>query len=86
MLKAYIHRQKAKRFSFSPVTFHRNERFQIVERYDIIMIQEIRNKDGTAIEELVARVNDHSLYHYGSVVIPRTRRTSSKKQYGYIYR
>jgi len=59
---------------------------QIVQRYDILMIQEIRDKAQTALPELVADVNKVSSVHYGFVVSPRTGRSSSKEQYGYIFR
>jgi len=59
---------------------------QIVQRYDILMIQEIRDKAQTALPELVADVNKVSTVQYDFVVSPRTGRTSSKEQYGYIFR
>ena len=34
--------------------------FQIVQRYDILLIQEIRDKDGTVIDTLVDAVNTES--------------------------
>ncbi|XP_078485040.1 deoxyribonuclease-1 [Ciona intestinalis] len=59
---------------------------KIVQRYDVIMIQEIRDSAGTALPELVTDVNAVSSVPYSYVVSPRTGRTSSKEQYGYIYR
>jgi len=59
---------------------------QIVQRYDILMIQEIRDSAQTALPELVDNVNRASSVEYGFVVSPRTGRSSSKEQYGYIYR
>lgn len=59
---------------------------QIVQRYDILMIQEIRDSAQTALPELVDNVNRASSVQYDFVVSPRTGRSSSKEQYGYIYR
>merc|ERR1712126_775118 len=59
---------------------------QIVQRYDILMIQEIRDSAQTALPELVETVNRASSMQYDFVVSPRTGRSSSKEQYGYIYR
>uniref|UniRef100_H2YIL1 Endonuclease/exonuclease/phosphatase domain-containing protein n=1 Tax=Ciona savignyi TaxID=51511 RepID=H2YIL1_CIOSA len=59
---------------------------EIVQRYDILMIQEIRDSAGTALPELVDDVNAVSSVPYDFVVSPRTGRTSSKEQYGYIFR
>lgn len=58
----------------------------IVERYDVLMIQEIRDSKQTAFPELVGLVNDHSPHQFKYVTSGRTGRTSSKEQYGYIYR
>ena len=57
-----------------------------MQRYDILMIQEIRDSAQTALPELVEKVNQASVWQYGFVVSPRTGRSSSKEQYGYIYR
>ncbi|ETA67814.1 metal-dependent hydrolase [Methanolobus tindarius DSM 2278] len=56
----------------------------IVRTYDVIAIQEIRDKSQTALPELVDLVNsDGSEYDY--VVSERLGRTTSKEQYAYIY-
>ncbi|SFM49703.1 endonuclease/exonuclease/phosphatase family protein [Methanolobus profundi] len=56
----------------------------IVRTYDIVAIQEIRDKSETALPELVELVNsDGSSYDY--VVSERLGRTTSKEQYAYIY-
>lgn len=56
----------------------------VIRTYDIIGIQEIRDKSQTAFPELVDLVNsDGSAYEY--VVSERLGRTSSKEQYAYIY-
>jgi endonuclease/exonuclease/phosphatase family metal-dependent hydrolase len=56
----------------------------IIRTYDIVAIQEIRDKDQTALPKLVNLVNsDGSQYVY--IVGPRLGRTASKEQYAYIY-
>ncbi|CAK8678616.1 unnamed protein product [Clavelina lepadiformis] len=59
---------------------------KMVLRYDILMIQEIRDSTQTALPELVDKVNQLSWIRYNFVVSKRSGRTSSKEQYGYIYR
>ena len=61
-----------------------------VQHYDIIGIQEIRDRNGTALPALVELVNsgvDESGEHYAYdyVVSDRLGRSSSKEQYAYIY-
>ena len=56
----------------------------IVRTYDIIAIQEIRDKSQTALPALVDLANsDGSQYDY--VVSERLGRTTSKEQYAYIF-
>jgi len=56
----------------------------IICRYDIIAIQEIRDSSGTAIEDLMGDVKEKNpSYEY--VIGERLGRTSSKEQYAYIY-
>jgi len=56
----------------------------IIRTYDIMAIQEIRDKSQTALPELVELVNsDGSNYEF--VVSERLGRTSSKEQYAYVY-
>lgn len=61
---------------------------KIVRRYDIILIQEIVDVSGKAIEELTERVNtglrDQSSYKL--IVSPRLGRTKSKEQYAFLYK
>ena len=59
---------------------------QVVQRYDILMIQEIRDSAQTAFPELVDLVNRASKNSYAFVTSGRTGRSSNKEQYGYIYR
>ena len=58
---------------------------QIIRRFDVVAIEEIRDKSGTAIKKLEARV-DALGDDYSLVVGPRLGRTSSKEQYAFIYR
>ncbi|XP_071479326.1 deoxyribonuclease-1-like [Diadema antillarum] len=59
---------------------------KIISRYDLVLIQEIRDSAGTAIVELLDKVNDHSSNTYAMDIGPRVGRTSSKEQYAYFYR
>jgi len=57
---------------------------KIIRTYDVLAIQEIRDKSQTALPALVDTVNsDNSQYDY--VVGERLGRTTSKEQYAYIY-
>lgn len=60
-----------------------------IRNYDIIGIQEIRDKNGTALPALVDLVNngtdDTGAYAYDYVVSDRLGRSTSKEQYAYIY-
>lgn len=57
----------------------------IIARFDVVAIQEIRDKSGTAIKALEKRVDDLG-GDYALIIGPRLGRTSSKEQYAYIYR
>ena len=54
---------------------------QIMKDYDIIVVQEIRDASGTAFPKLCSLMPG-----YGCAVSERTGRTSSKEQYGIIYK
>jgi deoxyribonuclease-1-like protein len=56
----------------------------IIRRYNIVAIQEIRDAAGTAILTLRDKVNEDGAV-YEVVVGPRVGRTSSKEQYAFIY-
>lgn len=58
----------------------------IVRRYDLILIQEIRDISETAIHELLNLVNNSGGEQYALILGPRAGRTSSKEQYAYIYK
>jgi len=57
---------------------------KIIHTYDVVAIQEIRNKDQTALPQLVDLVNSNGS-QYGYVVGPRLGRSASKEQYAYIF-
>lgn len=57
----------------------------IIAQYDVIAIQEIRDKTGTAIKELEAAVDDLG-QDYSCIVGPRLGRTFSKEQYAIFFR
>lgn len=58
-----------------------------ISRYDIVLIQEIRDSSGEAIVELMDRVNAANPgSEFSMKLSPRLGRTSSKEQYAYLYR
>jgi len=62
---------------------------QIVCRYDLILIQEIRDSTGDAINELLRSVNrvvSKNGHQYGMALSGRLGRTHSKEQYAFLYR
>jgi len=59
----------------------------VISRYDILLIQEIRDSSGEAIEELLTRVNEKNPGKTFSMEIsPRLGRTTSKEEYAFLYR
>ena len=56
----------------------------IITQFDIVAIQEIRDKSGTAIIKL-ENLLDATGTDYNIIIGPRLGRTSSKEQYAYIY-
>lgn len=59
----------------------------IVSKYDIILIQEIRDSSGESIVQLVDLVNAKNRgSEFSMKLSPRLGRTSSKEQYAYLYR
>jgi len=57
---------------------------QVVRRFDVVAIQEIRSKDTTVLPRFVELINaDGRQYDY--VIGPRLGRTSSKEQYAFIF-
>ncbi|KAL9950212.1 hypothetical protein ACROYT_G042687 [Oculina patagonica] len=60
---------------------------KIILRYDVILIQEIRDASGKAIQQLLSLVNKYSTKGlYKITISPRLGRTSSKEQYAFLYR
>jgi len=58
----------------------------ILGRYDIVLIQEIRDASETAIHELLSQLNAKHNGAYELLLAPRAGRTSSKEQYAFIYK
>ena len=56
----------------------------IITQFDIVAIQEIRDKSGTAITRL-ENLLDATGTDYNYIIGPRLGRSSSKEQYAYIY-
>ena len=57
----------------------------IISQFDVVAIQEIRDKSGTAIVKL-ENMMDATGTNYDYVIGQRLGRTSSKEQYAYMYR
>ena len=57
---------------------------KIIRTYDVVAIQEIRDKDQTALPKLVNLTNTNDS-DYVYIVSERLGRTTSKEQYAYIY-
>ena len=60
---------------------------KILNRYDMVVIQEVRDLSGNSIDTLYDYVNDDSsnTRNYSKVVSNRLGSTSSKEQYLYLY-
>ena len=57
---------------------------QVVRKFDVIAIQELRSKDENVVPRFVELINAEGR-HYDYAVGPRLGRTSSKEQYVFIY-
>lgn len=57
---------------------------QVVRRFDVVAIQELRSKDDGVVPRFVQRINSTGR-RYDYVVGPRLGRTSSKEQYVYVF-
>ncbi len=57
---------------------------EIVRRFDVVAIQEIRAKDQTVIPQFLDLVNSNGA-QYDYVIGERLGRTSSKEQYAYVF-
>lgn len=58
----------------------------IIRRYDLIIIQEVRDKSEQAIYDLQAALNQAGYPQYALLLSPRAGRYSYKEQYAYLYR
>jgi endonuclease/exonuclease/phosphatase family metal-dependent hydrolase len=63
-----------------------NELIKIIKRYDILMIQEIRDASQTSIYDLQTQLNNSTTDDYDIIVSTRLGRTSSKEQYAFFYK
>ncbi|KAF8562516.1 hypothetical protein P879_10241 [Paragonimus westermani] len=59
---------------------------KIIQRYDLIVIQEVRDICGIAYRKLFAKLNKLTNGTYNGVLSKRLGRTSSKEQYALFYR
>ncbi|CAH8515567.1 unnamed protein product [Schistosoma margrebowiei] len=59
---------------------------QILSRYDLVVIQEIRDASGTSFKYLVNELNEYTGGIYKSILSEKLGRTNSKEQYGLIYK
>lgn len=59
---------------------------KIVQRYDIILIQEIREPTGSALQILLDKTNQLGPNRYMNITSARLGRTNSKEQYAFLYR
>jgi deoxyribonuclease-1-like protein len=56
----------------------------VVRRFDLVAIQEIRSVDDTVVPQFVALINATGV-RYDAVIGPRLGRTNSKEQYAMLY-
>ncbi|XP_060116704.1 deoxyribonuclease-1-like [Heteronotia binoei] len=59
---------------------------QIVSAYDLVLIQEVRDADLSAVKKLMSLLNRASAESFGYVVSPPLGRNSYKEQYLFVYR
>lgn len=57
---------------------------QIVRRFDVVAVQEVRAKDQSVVSRFVSLINADGA-SYAHLLGPRLGRSSSKEQYAYIY-
>ena len=58
---------------------------KILEKYDIVLIQEIRDKSGKSIKKLLKKLNENNQNTFKLIISKRLGNSSSKEQYAYIY-
>merc|ERR1711976_1093858 len=59
---------------------------KIFDRQDVSLMMEIRDSAGTAFPEFVKQLNEYSEFNYNFTVGARKGQSSSKEQYGFIWR
>jgi len=59
---------------------------QVANRYDLLLLQEIRDKSGASIVELLELINSQTDDPFEMALSDRLGRTWSKEQYAYLYR
>lgn len=56
----------------------------VVRRFDLVAIQEVRSTDDTVVPQFIAMINSTGA-HYDFLVGPRLGRTNSKEQYAFLF-
>ena len=56
-----------------------------ITQFDVVAIQEIRDKSGTAIQKLESEIDSLGV-DYSTILGPRLGRSASKEQYAFMYR
>lgn len=57
-----------------------------VSRYDLVLIQEIRDETGSTMINFMEFLNDANDNQYEFIISSRTGRSTSKEQYAYVYK
>ncbi|XP_043530566.1 deoxyribonuclease-1-like [Chiloscyllium plagiosum] len=75
------------RFDQSKVSDHRtlNILIQILQRYDLITIEEVMDADNSAITELVMKLNQSTKLHYNYIISDHLGRSSYREKYAFVY-
>ncbi|XP_071101873.1 deoxyribonuclease-1-like [Haliotis cracherodii] len=59
---------------------------KIIASYDVMLVQEIRQKSGDCMVQLLDLLNNNATEQFAYIASPRLGRTSSKEQYAYYYK
>ena len=59
---------------------------EVIQRYDLVLVQEVRDISGTAVEDLLKQLNTAASNKYSLFLSMRLGRTSSKEQLAWFYR
>ncbi|XP_067648775.1 deoxyribonuclease-1-like [Haliotis asinina] len=59
---------------------------KIISTYDVMLVQEIRQKSGECMEQLLDLLNTNASTQFAYIASPRLGRTRSKEQYAYYYK